>query len=117
MLTTFTTEKKIDMQNDMTNDIFFMERALELAKKAGEMGEIPVGAVLIKDGEIIAEAHNLRESCEALAWHMVTRRLYLLTVCSMPVVATVCAVGHLVRSAQAQAHCQRMWFTLPSWEI
>ncbi|MBE6707209.1 MAG: nucleoside deaminase [Ruminococcaceae bacterium] len=53
----------------MTNDIFFMERALELAKKAGEMGEIPVGAVLIKDGEIIAEAHNLRESAHSATAH------------------------------------------------
>jgi tRNA(adenine34) deaminase len=57
------------MQNDMTNDIFFMERALELAKKAGEMGEIPVGAVLIKDGEIIAAAHNLRETNKCATAH------------------------------------------------
>ena len=38
-----------------------MQRALEEAKKAFEKGEIPVGAVVAKDGEVIAAAHNLRE--------------------------------------------------------
>ncbi len=40
----------------------FMVRALELAKTAAEQGEVPVGAVVVKDGKIIAEAHNLRET-------------------------------------------------------
>lgn len=35
-----------------------MARALELARQAAEHGEVPVGAVLVKDGEIIAEAAN-----------------------------------------------------------
>lgn len=39
----------------------FMDRAIELAKKAGNLGEVPVGAVIVKDGEIIAEGYNLRE--------------------------------------------------------
>ncbi len=36
-----------------------MERALELARAAWGMDEVPVGAVLIRDGHIIAEGHNL----------------------------------------------------------
>lgn len=36
--------------------------ALEEAEKAREKGEVPVGAVIIKNGEIIAKAHNLKES-------------------------------------------------------
>ena len=36
--------------------------ALEEAEKAREKGEVPVGAVIVKNGEIIAKAHNLRES-------------------------------------------------------
>ncbi|MEM8798719.1 MAG: nucleoside deaminase [Pseudomonadota bacterium] len=36
-----------------------MERALLNARRAGEMGEVPVGAVVVKNGEVIAEAHNL----------------------------------------------------------
>lgn len=35
-----------------------MEHALEAAKKAGEMGEVPVGAVIVRNGEILAIAGN-----------------------------------------------------------
>jgi tRNA(adenine34) deaminase len=35
-----------------------MARALELARVAGLNGEVPVGAVLVRDGCIVAEAHN-----------------------------------------------------------
>ena len=35
-----------------------MEHALEAAKKAGEMGEVPVGAVLVRNSEILAIAGN-----------------------------------------------------------
>lgn len=39
----------------------YMLRAMELARAAGEMGEIPIGAVIVKSGEIIAEGQNCRE--------------------------------------------------------
>ena len=39
----------------------FMKAAISLANKAGERGEVPVGAVIIKDGEIIASGFNRRE--------------------------------------------------------
>ena len=45
----------------MTNDEFYMKCAIEEAKKAGQLGEVPIGAVIVKDNEIIARAHNLRE--------------------------------------------------------
>ena len=38
-----------------------MQRAIALAKKAAAEGEIPVGAVIVKDGKIIAEGRNMRE--------------------------------------------------------
>lgn len=38
-----------------------MMEALKEAKKAFELGEIPIGAVIVKDEEIIARGHNLRE--------------------------------------------------------
>lgn len=38
-----------------------MLRALELARLAGEEGEVPVGAVVVCDGKIISEGHNRRE--------------------------------------------------------
>lgn len=37
----------------------FMKEALKEAKKATQQGEIPVGAVLVKGGQIIARGHNL----------------------------------------------------------
>ena len=40
----------------------YMRVALDEAKKAARVGEVPVGAVIVKDGEIIASAHNLRET-------------------------------------------------------
>ena len=39
-------------------DIVFMQRALELARDAEASGEVPVGAVLVKDGEMIGEGFN-----------------------------------------------------------
>jgi tRNA(adenine34) deaminase len=38
-----------------------MEKALELARQAGKKGEVPVGAILVKDNTCVAAAHNLRE--------------------------------------------------------
>jgi tRNA(adenine34) deaminase len=35
-----------------------MARAIELAREAASAGEVPVGAVVVKDGVVLAEAHN-----------------------------------------------------------
>jgi tRNA(adenine34) deaminase len=40
------------------SDVFFMSRALELAREAEKLGEVPVGAVIVRKGEIIAEGFN-----------------------------------------------------------
>lgn len=39
----------------------YMELALEEAQKAYELGEVPVGAVVVLNNEIISRSHNLRE--------------------------------------------------------
>ncbi|MBQ2963115.1 MAG: tRNA adenosine(34) deaminase TadA [Clostridia bacterium] len=39
-----------------------MLRAIELAEKAAELDEVPVGAVVVKDGEIVGEGFNRRET-------------------------------------------------------
>ena len=39
-------------------DLFWMQRALELAQKAQSLGEVPIGAVLVKDDQIIGEGYN-----------------------------------------------------------
>jgi len=43
------------------DDINFMKEALKEAKKAFEKEEVPVGAVIVKDNEIIARGHNQKE--------------------------------------------------------
>ena len=40
----------------------FMKEAIKQAKKAYDKEEIPVGAVIVKDGRIIARAHNQKET-------------------------------------------------------
>ena len=41
-------------------DEFFMREALKEAEKAAEIGEVPVGAVIVCQNRIIARAHNLQ---------------------------------------------------------
>lgn len=47
----------------------FMIKAMELAKKAFSLDEVPVGAVIVKDGKIISKAFNTRESTNDATAH------------------------------------------------
>jgi len=47
----------------------FMKEALKEAKIAYEKDEIPVGAVIVKDGEVIARGHNLKETSKRATYH------------------------------------------------
>ncbi len=48
----------------MEQHTYYMEKALALAKKAAALGEVPVGAVIVRKstGEIVGEGYNLRET-------------------------------------------------------
>ncbi len=46
----------------MSDDERFMREALEEARLAAEEGEVPIGAVVVCDGEVVARAHNRRET-------------------------------------------------------
>ena len=46
----------------MTSDEKYMKVAINEALKAQYIGEVPIGAVIVKDNKIIARAHNLRET-------------------------------------------------------
>lgn len=46
----------------MINDMYWMQQAITEAKKAEDILEVPIGAVIVKDGEIIGRGHNLRET-------------------------------------------------------
>ena len=47
--------------SEMNDDMFYMSEALKEAALAAEHGDVPVGAVVVCDGKIIAKAHNERE--------------------------------------------------------
>ena len=51
------------------NDEFFMREAIKLAKLAEEIDEVPVGALIVRDGEIIAKAYNTREHSKCATHH------------------------------------------------
>lgn len=48
---------------------FFMAKALKEAEKAYEMGEAPVGAIIVKDDKIISAAHNEKEKSQDASRH------------------------------------------------
>ncbi|MFA5773769.1 MAG: tRNA adenosine(34) deaminase TadA [Ilumatobacteraceae bacterium] len=48
----------------VADDNSAMRLALDLAKVAGHLGEVPVGAVVLRDGVVIAARHNERESAQ-----------------------------------------------------
>lgn len=87
----------------------YMKQALEEAYKAQKKNEVPIGAIVVKDGEIIGRGHNLRESsqdatthAEILAIQQANRKLgsWRLTGCEMYVTLEPCAMcsGALVLS-------------------
>lgn len=79
----------------------FMKMALKEAKKAYEKLEIPVGAVIVKDGRVIAKAHNLKETkydttkhAEILAIQKASKKLesWRLLDCEMYVTLEPCSM-------------------------
>lgn len=46
-----------------------MRMALELARRAGERDEVPVGALLVREGRILAQGYNLRETIHSPLGH------------------------------------------------
>lgn len=51
----------------MEND--FLDLAIKEAEKAAAKGEVPVGAVIVKDNEVISKAHNMKESLNDVTAH------------------------------------------------
>jgi tRNA(adenine34) deaminase len=93
--------------SEIKNDEYFMREAIKEAEIAASIGEVPIGAVVVRNGEIIARAHNERETgkdatrhaeiiaieraCAALhGWRLIGCDLYVtLEPCPMCAGATV----------------------------
>ncbi len=54
---------------DLQSDAYFMGEALRLARKAFDADEVPVGAVVVREGHIIARAHNQVETLKDATAH------------------------------------------------
>jgi tRNA(adenine34) deaminase len=87
----------------------YMKEALKEAKKAYDKLEVPVGAVIVKDGEIIAKAHNLKETktdttkhAEIIAIQKASKKLnsWRLLDCEMYVTLEPCSMcaGAIINS-------------------
>ena len=50
-------------------DLQFMDAALALAKEAGAEGEVPVGCVIVRNGEIVGRGRNRRETAKTALGH------------------------------------------------
>ncbi len=53
----------------MSKETDFMKEAVREAEKALRKDEVPIGAVIVKDGRIIARAHNLTEKKQVATLH------------------------------------------------
>ena len=53
----------------MTQDEIYMSEAIALAKEAAAIDEVPVGAIIVRDGEVIARAYNRRQTDKCATAH------------------------------------------------
>ena len=93
----------------MNDNEKFMKQAIKEAKKAYEKEEVPVGAVIVKDGKIIARGHNLKETklntikhAEIIAIEKASKKLssWRLENCDLYVTLEPCAMcaGAIINS-------------------
>ncbi len=93
-----------------------MRKALALAAEAFRVGEVPVGALVVREGQVIAQAFNLREAladptahAECLALSLAGRALgtWRLTGCSLVATLEPCP---MCTGAALQARVERIIF-------
>ena len=97
----------------------FMKEALKEAMKAYNKLEIPVGAVIVKDGKIVSRAHNVKEEkkdttkhAEIIAIQKASKKLesWRLTDCEMYVTLEPCSMcaGALIQARIKKVHIGAM---------
>ena len=55
--------------NPTTDDLRYMQMALAEAQKAYDMGEIPVGCIIVANNQIVGRGHNLTETLQDVTAH------------------------------------------------
>jgi tRNA(adenine34) deaminase len=95
---------------------FWMKEAISEAEKARALGEVPIGAVIVRNGEIIGRGHNLREStfdatshAEIMAIRDANQNLmaWRLTDCDLYVTLEPCP---MCAGAILQSRIRRLYF-------
>jgi len=61
--------QKIEVMIQVFSDEYFMRKALDEAKEAFNLGEIPIGCVVVCNNQIIARSHNLTERLTDVTAH------------------------------------------------
>src|ERR1035437_6077650 len=59
----------LDDSSDLNPDEYYMKQALQEAQQAGQRDEVPIGAVIVCQGRIIARGHNLTETLTDITAH------------------------------------------------
>jgi tRNA(adenine34) deaminase len=101
------------MSGDVALDESMMARALELAREARNLGEVPVGALVVQAGHVISQAYNLRETLNdptahaerlALSWAGQAIGSWRLDDCTLYVTLEPCPMcaGAIVQSRLAR---------------
>lgn len=100
------------MNSDLINE-HWMRRAIEAAQKAEAIGEVPVGALIVKDNKVISVGYNKKENlksslghAELIAIHKASKTLgaWRLSECSLFVTLEPCSMctGALVQARIGQ---------------
>ena len=104
---------------DLGSDAYFMGEALRQASRAYEAGEVPVGAVVVRGGRIIARAHNQVERLRDATAHAEMLALtqaqeaagdWRLTDCTLYVTKEPCP---MCAGAVVHVRCERVVFGVP----
>lgn len=104
---------------NQSTDQHWMQHALRLAAKAEALGEVPVGAVIVKDGEVVGEGwnqpisgHDPTAHAEVMALRQAARRLenYRLPGCEMFITIEPCT---MCAGAIVHARIARVIFAAP----
>lgn len=109
----------IKSHTEMNNHEYYMKLALKEAKLAFKKGEIPVGCVIVRNGEVIAKGHNLRHTkkevlahAETIAIARANKKLgtWILDDCTMYVTLEPCT---MCAGAILQARFKKLVFGAP----
>ncbi len=101
---------------------FFMNEAIKEAKKSLEFGDVPIGCVIVKSGEIIARGHNTRNNLQSTIGHAEINAIkqanevtnnWVLDDCELYVTIEPC---QMCSGAIIQSRIKKVYFGAPDYK-